>query len=65
MYRLNFFIKLYFMDYIKNVVIPKTNKRLNSEMSLSEYFRVIVCRLIMACYWQNTRIFYGTRVMYY
>ena len=38
------------MDYIKDVVIPETNKRLNSAMNLSEYFRVIGCRLIMACY---------------
>ena len=47
---LNFFMKLYFMDYIKYVVIPETNKRLNSALNLSEYFRVICCCLIMACY---------------
>ena len=38
------------MEYIKYVVIPETNKRLNSAMNLSEYFLVIGCRLIMACY---------------
>ena len=38
------------MDYIKDIVIPETNKRLNSAMNLSEYFSVIGCRLIMACY---------------
>ena len=36
--------------YIKDVAIPETNKRLNSAMNLSEYFRVIGCRLIMAYY---------------
>ena len=50
MYHIAFFMKLYFMEYIKNVVIPKTNKRLNSAMNLSDYFYVIGCRLIMACY---------------
>ena len=50
MSRLYFFMKLYFMNYIKDIVIPETNKRLNSDMNLSEYFCVIVCRLIMACY---------------
>ena len=38
------------MDYIKDVVIPETKKRPNSVMNLSEYFRVIGCCLIMACY---------------
>ena len=47
---LNFFMKLYFMEYIKDVVIPETNKRLNSAMNLGEYFLVIGCRLITACY---------------
>ena len=47
---LNLFMKLYFMDYIKDVVIPETNKRLNSATNLSEYFCVVGCRLIMACY---------------
>ena len=50
MSRLGFFVKLYSMDYIKDVFIPDTNKLLNSEMNWSEYFRVIGCRLIMACY---------------
>ena len=50
MYHLDFFMKLYFMDYIKAVVIPETKKRLNSDMNLGEYFCVIGCRLIMACY---------------
>ena len=50
MSRLDFFMKLYFMDYIKDVVIPETNKGFNSAMNLSEYFCVIGCRLIMACY---------------
>ena len=49
MSRLKFFMKLYLMDYIKDVFIPETNKCLNSAMNLSEYFRVIGCRLIMAC----------------
>ena len=48
--RLYFFMKLYFVDYINDVVIPETNKRLNSAINLSEYFCVIGCRLIMACY---------------
>ena len=50
MSRLDFFMKLYFMEYIKNVVIPETNKSLNSYMNLSEYFCVIGCCLIMDCY---------------
>ena len=37
------------MDYIKDVVIPDTNKPINSAMNLSDYFCVIGCRLIM--YW--------------
>ena len=36
MSRLDFFMKLYFVDYIKDVVIPETNKCLNSAMNLSE-----------------------------
>ena len=50
MSRLEFFVKLYFVDYIKDVVIPDTNKRLNSAINLSDHFCVIVFRLIMACY---------------
>ena len=50
MSRLDFFVKLYFMDYIKDVVIPDNNKRLNLAMNLSDYFLVIGCRLIMYCY---------------
>ena len=37
------------MEYIRDVFIPETNKRLNSVMNLSEYFFVIGCLLIMAC----------------
>ena len=44
------FLQIYFMKYIKDVVIPKTNKRLKSPVVLGEYFCVIVCHLIMACY---------------
>ena len=47
MYHLNFLVKLYLVEYIKDVVIPETNKRLNSAMNLSEYFCVIVCCLIV------------------
>ena len=47
---LDFFMKLYFMDYIKDVVIPETNKHLNSDINWSEYFHVIGYRLIMDCY---------------
>ena len=43
-------MKLYFMEYIKDVVIHETNKHLNSDMNLSEYFCVIGFRLIMAWY---------------
>ena len=50
MSRLNFFMKLYFMEYIKDVVIHETNKRINSDINLSEYFSVISCRLIMDFY---------------
>ena len=50
MSHLDFFVKLYFMEYINDVVIPDTTKRLNSAMNLSDYFCVIGCRLIMACY---------------
>ena len=50
MFCLNFFMKLYFMDYAKNVVIPDTNKRLNSAIQLSEFFCVVGCRLIMDYY---------------
>ena len=49
MSRLKFFMKLYLMEYIKDVVIHETNNRLNSAMNLSDYFCVIGCRLIMAC----------------
>ena len=48
--RLKFFMKFYFMDYIKDVFIPETSKLLNSAMNFSEYFCVIFCHLIMACY---------------
>ena len=50
MYRLDFFTELYFMNYIKYVVILETNKLLNSAMNLSEYLCVIGCCLIMSCY---------------
>ena len=50
MSRLDFFIKLCFMEYIKDVVIPKNNKHINSPMNSSEYFRVLGCHLIKACY---------------
>ena len=41
-------MKFYFMEYIKDIVIPETNKCLNSDMNLSEYFHVIGCCLIVA-----------------
>ena len=47
---LDFFMKFYFMGYIKDLVIPETNKFLNSAMNLSEYFCLIGCRLIMGFY---------------
>ena len=47
---LEFFMKSYLMDYIKDVVIPETNKRINLAINLSGYFCVIGCHLIMACY---------------
>ena len=50
MYCLDLFMKLYFMEYIKYLVIPETKKSLNSAMNLSEYFFVIGFCLIMACY---------------
>ena len=50
MSRLDFFMKLHFMEYIKNVVIPGTNKIINSAMNFSEYFRMIICHFIMDCY---------------
>ena len=37
------------MKYIKDVVIPDTKKRLKYPIILSEYFRMIGCRLIMEC----------------
>ena len=43
-------MKLYFIEYINDVLISDTNKLLNSAMNFSEYFCVIGCRLIMACY---------------
>ena len=46
---IEFFIKLYFMDYIRDIVIPETKKLLNSAMKMSDYFCVIGCRLITAC----------------
>ena len=49
MSRLDFFVKIYFMEYIKDVVIPETNKCLNSAMNFSECFHVIGCCLIMDC----------------
>ena len=51
---LDFVIKLYSMNYIKDIVIPETNKRLNSAMNLSEYFHVIGCRLVMDCSVRNS-----------
>ena len=36
MSRLEFFFQLYFMKYIKDVVIPDIKKHLNSPMVLSE-----------------------------
>ena len=47
---LNFLMKLYLMEYIKDMVITETNKCLNSDMNLSDYLRVIGCCLIMDCY---------------
>ena len=47
---LNFFMKLYFIEYINDVVIPDTNKHLNSDMNLSEYVCVSGCCSIMDCY---------------
>ena len=47
---LDFFMRLYFMEYIKYVFIPETNKCLNSYMNLVEYLHVIGCHFIMACY---------------
>ena len=59
MYPFDFFMKLYFMDYINDVVIPENNKRLNSAMNFSDYFGVIGCRLIMVCYvGHSTRDFF-------
>ena len=43
-------MKLYFIEYINDVLISDTNKLLNSAIKLSEYFCVIGCHLIMACY---------------
>ena len=37
------FFQLYFMKYIKDVIIPDTNKHLMSPMVIGEYFRVIGC----------------------
>ena len=50
MSRLELFMKFYFMECIKDVVIPETNKCLNSPMNLSKYFHIVGCLLIMACY---------------
>ena len=50
MYRLYFFVKLYLMEYIKDLVISDTNILIYSAVSLSEYFCVVVCHLIMAYY---------------
>ena len=47
---LDFFMKLYFIEYIKDVVIPDTNKRLKSAMNLSEYIHAVSFRLIMDFY---------------
>ena len=47
---LNLLMKLYFMEYIKDVFIPDTNEFLNSAMNFSDYFYVIGCCLVMACY---------------
>ena len=47
--RLDCSMNLYFMDYIKDAVISETSKYINLAMNLSEYFRVIGCRLIMVC----------------
>ena len=47
---LNFVMNVYFIEYINYVVIHDTKKSINSAMNFSEYFFVIGCRLIMACY---------------
>ena len=51
---LNFFMKFYFVDYIRDVLIADNNKHLNSAMNLSEYFHVIGCRLVMDCSVRNS-----------
>ena len=50
MCHLYFFTRLYFMEYNKHIVIPENNKCLNSDMTLSDYFRVIGCCFIVVCY---------------
>ena len=50
MLHLDFLVKFYCMEYIKDVVIPETKKRLKSAINQSEQVRVIGCFLIMACY---------------
>ena len=47
---LNFFMKLYFMEYIKDLFIPDNKKCLNSSINLSEFLCVIGCCLVIACY---------------
>ena len=44
------FFQMNLMNYINNVDIPDTNKRLKYPVVLDEYLRMIACRLIMACY---------------
>ena len=38
------------MKYIKDIVIPNTNKCLKSTMVIGEYFRVIDFWITMSCY---------------
>ena len=44
------FLQLYFINYIKDVIIPETSKHLKYQIVIREYFCFIVCLLIMAFY---------------
>ena len=48
------FRQLYFMKYIKDVIVPENKTRLNSPMVIWEYFHVIGYRIIMACYFAHS-----------
>ena len=47
---LELFLMCFPVKYIKDVVIPESNKHLERDMTMSEFFTFIGCLLFMACH---------------